>query len=998
MICRGLLVLVAVAGVGVGVATASQEQGASLEGRVTDASGAVVPGARVVVSGDVPGTFASVAAEDGRFWFPALPAGRASIAVDVAGFQPVRVDVELTLGAARRLDVELLPAAVDQQVQVVARAPSIDTLQSGSFRVVAGDTARLLPNSREFTSLVSMLPGANSEGRLAGLSIDGASGAENRILNDGADSTDIINGTSGKGMRVDFLGELQVKSSGYAAEFGGSTGGVLSALLRSGTDSYQGGVATYYSGNAMRGAIRPTLRRSPVASDRAEYVTFEDDDFSSWAPLLTIGGPIVRGRAWFFAGGEWSRLRTTRRTRLVDGSLGTFTSGSDTATAVGTADVQMTGRLRTRGTFNVTPSRSQGALPARAVGNEPGTSSPLEPWDRTGSRSFAGTGSMQADYVLGSWLYLNARGGAFRDTARTVGIPADIKYVFTRTNIGVPGVPADLQRPGGFTNVATNTAITRDRRARVHGTLAGTVYRTWLGAHVLKGGVQFERYAHDVLEGDQNDWVVLNWGLSYPTTDGRLVRGALGYYSVSRGFSSGDVSGTNVGVFLQDAWRLTDRLTVDLGLRTEREVVPSYDTSLGQSPVALRFGFGDKLAPRVGIAYDPGGRGRSRLYASAGRYYDAFKLDTPRAMFGGEKFGESFYTLDSADWTAIGANGRFPGQLIETLNYRYPFNAPDAADYGVGVEPNLQPFSQWETTLGFEQQFGGTVVAGVRYVRKGITRAIEDVGSVVPGLGEFFSLANPGFGIARTTEPTACAGPCPDQPRAIRDYDAVEVTVTRRQRGRWFADASYVWSRLYGNYSGLANSDEGGRANPNFNRVFDALHSSFDAQGQPVLGRLATDRPHQFKINGAYQMPFGLSIGGRFLALSGTPEQIEAANLNVAFYPYGRGSLGRYPTFTQTDLLLLQTIRAGANRSLHLEFNVSNLFDQQAVTSRVRTPYLQSLNLNYQRFFSGFDLAAEAARLRLTPNPLYGFDGGYGPGASSFQARRSLRVAVRATF
>ena len=97
----------------------------------------------------------------------------------------------------------------------------------------------------------------------------------------------------------------------------------------------------------------------------------------------------------------------------------------------------------------------------------------------------------------------------------------------------------------------------------------------------------------------------------------------------------------------------------------------------------------------------------------------------------------------------------------------------------------------------------------------------------------------------------------------MRDYDALEVTLDRRLSGRWAARAAYTWSRLSGNYSGLALSDEDGRVAPNVGGVFDAPIGSFDERGQPVYGVLATDRPHQVKVQGLYIWPFGTSVGGR---------------------------------------------------------------------------------------------------------------------------------------
>ena len=89
-------------------------------------------------------------------------------------------------------------------------------------------------------------------------------------------------------------------------------------------------------------------------------------------------------------------------------------------------------------------------------------------------------------------------------------------------------------------------------------------------------------------------------------------------------------------------------------------------------------------------------------------------------------------------------------------------------------------------------------------------------------------------------------------PKAVRDYDALEVGVDKRFSNNWGLKGSYTLSRLYGNYSGLSQSDENGRTQPNIGRNFDYTVMSFDADGDAVFGRLATDRPHQFKLQGIY--------------------------------------------------------------------------------------------------------------------------------------------------
>ncbi len=118
---------------------------------------------------------------------------------------------------------------------------------------------------------------------------------------------------------------------------------------------------------------------------------------------------------------------------------------------------------------------------------------------------------------------------------------------------------------------------------------------------------------------------------------------------------------------------------------------------------------------------------------------------------------------------------------------------------------------------------------------------------------------------------------------------------------------SYLYSYLRGNWSGIASSDEAvGSLQPNSGRSFNLLYYSYDTQGNPTNGRQGTDRPHQFKAQGTYDLPWGTMVGVNALIGSGVPKSTIMSQKNINFFPYGRGNLGRTPAFSQVDLLLQQ--------------------------------------------------------------------------------------------
>ena len=140
-----------------------------------------------------------------------------------------------------------------EPVEVTAESPLVDVRQSARAVSIRDEQVELLPHGRDFTTIVTQAPGANNEQRLGGLSIDGASAGENRYIIDGVETTDLQNGTSGKQLIADFIEEVQVKSSGYTAEYGGATGGVVNVITKSGSNDFHGSALFSYEGSALSG-------------------------------------------------------------------------------------------------------------------------------------------------------------------------------------------------------------------------------------------------------------------------------------------------------------------------------------------------------------------------------------------------------------------------------------------------------------------------------------------------------------------------------------------------------------------------------------------------------------------------------------------------------------------------------------------------------------------------------------------------------------------------
>ena len=471
-----------------------------------------------------------------------------------------------------------------------------------------------------------------------------------------------------------------------------------------------------------------------------------------------------------------------------------------------------------------------------------------------------------------------------------------------------------------------------------------------------------------MLSGESRNLVTIRWntGLS---TGVPVTRGTYGYYEVrsnavhpEQGFiTEGNIHTNNIGLFIQDAWTIGSRLTVNAGIRTEREEVPTYSTGTDIPEFGIKFGFGDKFAPRVGAAYDITGDGRTKVFASWGVFYDIFKLELPRGSFGGDKWLSYYYTLDTFDWpnlvTSANCPPACPGTIIR--------GAPTAANPIGGIDfravslasdsldPGLKPMRQQEATAGIERQIGQRLSASVRYVHKQLDRAVDDTGFLQPDGSEGYVIANPGEGLTEL----AFTNPVTALPKAKRNYDSVEFAIEKRFADNWYVRSSYLWSRLYGNYTGLSQSDENGRTAPNVGRAYDYPMMMFQDGGSAAFGPLPTDRPHQFKTQFIYQFKTGTSLGLNEYVASGLPVSREIGIFPTSNYPVqylGRGSDGRTPTYSQTDLLVQQNVHLTGTKMFQVYMNVLNLFNQDTVVNRFVTyQKVNGVTPNENLFYTG---------------------------------------------
>jgi len=318
------------------------------------------------------------------------------------------------------------------------------------------------------------------------------------------------------------------------------------------------------------------------------------------------------------------------------------------------------------------------------------------------------------------------------------------------------------------------------------------------------------------------------------------------------------------------------------------------------------------------------------------------KYELARGSFGGDYWHDHYYRLNDPDLGKLSlatpsALARGTPEVLDVDNRTIPINAQGQLD---GIDPNIKPMSSRQYAVALEHEFKTGLVASVRYTRSRLVRGIEDIGVLDAQENEVYTIGNPGFSLTDAKKFTTPSG-VPLTPKATRNYDGVEFRIDGRLSEGFLRrlnySGSYTYSRLWGNWAGLANSDEDGRSDPNVSRAFDLAPTNFNSKGQNVYGLLATDRPHTFKLFLNYEMPWSGKSGSTLfsinqIAYSGTPLSSTAGFIVPVFFN-GRGDLGRTPALTQTDLLLAHTISMGERVKMRFDVNVTNLFNQAAMAN-----------------------------------------------------------------
>jgi hypothetical protein len=268
----------------------------------------------------------------------------------------------------------------------------------------------------------------------------------------------------------------------------------------------------------------------------------------------------------------------------------------------------------------------------------------------------------------------------------------------------------------------------------------------------------------------------------------------------------------------------------------------------------------------------------------------------------------------------------------------------------------MKPVAQQEISVGAEKKLTEDISFSARGVWKKLLRTIEDIGIITPQ-GEQYYEGNPGsayivnlFNELQQPPPGLTYWP---QPKAIRNYYGLNVSLEKRFSHNWQGAINYTLSLTKGNYGGLSSTDEFGRNSPNVERSFDLWFMMYQMDGTAINGRLPQDRTHYIKAYGSYTFPMGLTLGFAAYGRSGNPISEQLGFNNSYIYPLGYGNLGNLPFTAWADVYAEWAIKVGSRYTVAFNAQLSNITNTKTFQQARYAPTRNTMNIPDQFLLDG---------------------------------------------
>jgi hypothetical protein len=861
------------------LANAQIGQTAVLQGNVRDTSGAAIPGATVSVTSPalIGGARTAVTDANGGYRFPGLAPGLYRVQVELQGFKTYsRDNVRLELGQTIELDPQMEIGTVTETVTVTGAAPIVDTSTSAAQKNLSEETLENIPFTNRFGPAAMLLaPGVTSQYNAYG---SGGS-SSNAYMIDGVDVSDPEGGTIWLFANHNWIQEVQVIGLGADAEYGGFTGVASNSLFRSGSNKFSGLFETIYENDKLTES-----NVSDEILEQNEDLTPGTTDYVT-DTTVQVGGPFKRDKAWFFASMQYFRPRTAPAGFPKPGTEG---DGGPTArlersprflfkpTLQLTNNDKLTGFLE-YDSYTVDGRRSGATVAPIATLHQ---DSPEFSWNGNYTKVLSNSAVFDVKYS-GFWGYY---------------------YLSPYAGDDVPGWYDVVE---DFYSVNSYYFYNADR-VRHQANAAFNVFKSGGGGeHNFKFGVEFERsYVKSESGYPGGMQVFAEEGVPY----------AAYFYE---GYLKDNVN-NRFAVFAQDHWQVGKRLTINPGVRID--VHRGYNKDLGDTVFKTA-----PIAPRIGLAFDVTGSGKTVLRAHYGHYYDGAK---------------------STYYDAIGPN-------IAPIYYAYinpitlrPTSPLEVVIPGANrtIEDDLKHPRLKQTIVGIEHElFPGWAVSATGIWRDNdqfiddnltngqFTQRVE-VDPGVPAREGFPAVPPSGATITTyrpVNDPLDWQYTITNPDYLFRRYRGLDLHVKRRYANRWMFDVSWVISKITGNIDNTGN----------FGNTVEGNDPNRDARTQPFReGHLGRDNTHIAKVLGMYMLPLGIQASAAYLYTSGnTFTRTLRVNVGQGSRPdmfiEPRGSQ-RYDDQPRFDMKLEKQFRIRATDTLGVTFEGFNVFNNDAITSR----------------------------------------------------------------
>jgi len=868
------------------IAPLALAQDGAVVGRLVTESGQKLSGATVTVRNPQTGFVRSATVNaDGSYRIPLLSPGTYQMELSVAGGAPTSVgEVVVTLGNATTVNVPV--GAISTLGAIEVRAPQVismvDVTSTESAMNISRQDLQRLPVDQDLKSVAMLAPGViagKSSLGSQGISFGGSSVAENSVYIDGLNVTDFYNRVGFSSAPFAFFQEFQVKTGGYSVEYGRTTGGVINAVTRSGTNEFHAGAEMTAEPSAWQSS-----RNDYYLSNGDPYIISSHDGATNNKLNLWASGAIVKDRLFFF--GMYEARDNRNFNTSDDGS--TFNNGNADDGFWGAKLNWMINDNHSLSLLGFSDKNENVAdvynydYLTGTRGNQTNTI-----FTNTGGDNYALTynGHFSDNFAMTAMIGENKR-----DYSNKSQTDIECNRVVSEAGIAPPGIPLGC---------TTNSAV----ESRLDERKAGRLDFEWtLGDHLLRFGLDREENTSTyerMYPGPGGFYYNV-----YATTPGStLVNGGTvpagvnAYVRARRYEIAGEFETDNSAYYLEDNWSVTPNVLLNLGLRLE--AFDNKDAS-GRSYIKMD----DMVAPRFGVSWDIKGDGTMKLFGNVGRYFLPVANVINIKQAGGLLDERTYYALNG--WQTLELNGS-PYQM-PVLGAQIGPVDDSQGDGSVGdlrseVDRDMDPVYQDEAILGFQQSINEAWSYGVRGIYRKLHNAIDDMeisatGACGPDGYIGWVMANPGKNVTVWGD-TNCDGDADgwvtvdtakegwamyrqdgldadgdpimtyigqrgwDKPK--RDYKALELQLDRAWDGKWSMNASYTLAYGRGNAEGPVNSDtdfaDTGRTE-NFDDPFVNLNG---------YGYLSNDRRHQFKVRGAYAITDNWLVGATLDARSGGP-------------------------------------------------------------------------------------------------------------------------------